>query len=312
MTWNPAKHSIVIDDNMRGELYNIGYLIGGNIGEEKIDRLIQLYKSKHSLNSTEGGMFYSLYSKDLEYRKIIHDEINTILLPFYNRFFSDFKSVINSFIVKTPGPHSDFTLHQDSTGLDENKFSPLSIWIPLQDTDIKNGALCVVPKTHHFFHPYRGISFPSPFTEYEATVRKYLVPISLKAGDMLMFDNRLVHYSHINYSASERIVVMSGLFPTSADILSVYKDMDMPNSPIEIYKQKDDFLLTNTAFFENCTARPYQGTVIQKIYEQLEGKTVYDFLSWAKQSNVSQTNIDCLLENKTNMKIISEPKYYSS
>jgi hypothetical protein len=307
MTWNPAKHSIVIDNQMREELYNIGYLICGNIGDQNIERLIQLYKSKHSFSGTEGGMFYSLYSKNLEYRKIIHDEINAILLPFYNRFFSDFKSVINSFIIKTPGPHSDFTLHQDSTGLDENKFSPLSIWIPLQDTCIENGTLCVVPKTHHFFHPYRGISFPSPFFEYEATVRKYLVPINLKAGDMLMFDNRLVHYSHLNYSNSERIVVMSGLFPTSADILSVYKDTDTPNSPIEIYKQKEDFLLTNIAFFENCTARPYQGTVIQKINEPLEKKTVYDFLRWAKQSGINQTNIDCLLNDKIKMNIISEP-----
>jgi hypothetical protein len=100
---------------------------------------------------------------------------------------------------------------------------------------------------------------------------------------------------------------MSGLFPTSADILSVYKDTDTPNSPIEIYKQKEDFLLTNIAFFENCTARPYQGTVIQKINEPLEKKTVYDFLRWAKESGVNQTNIDCLLNDKINMNIISEP-----
>jgi hypothetical protein len=219
----------------------------------------------------------------------------------------NYKTVINSFIVKVPGPNSDFTLHQDSTGLDEYKYSPLSAWIPLQDTDLNNGTLCVVPKSHAFFHPYRGISFSSPFKSYESLLRRYLVPVNLKAGDILLFDNRLVHYSHLNNANEERVVVMSGLFPKEAEIISVYKDESDDNAPLEIYRQSEDFLITNTAFYENCTARPYRGEIIEKIYEPLENKTIYDFLSWASKENIQPTNIPQLLDTKFNMNIISEP-----
>lgn len=130
-----------------------------------------------------------------------------------------------------------------------------------------------MPKTHGFFHPYRGISFSAPFKNYEDLLKRYLVPIDLKAGDILLFDNRLVHYSHLNNSHQPRVVVMSGIFPIEAEIISVYKDENTPNSPIEIYQQTDDFLVTNTAFYENCTARPYRGEIVEKIEAPLEETT---------------------------------------
>lgn len=307
MNWTPIPHTIVKDQGLRETLHTQGYAVNGNIGEENLRNLKALYTELHQFSSNEGGMFYSLYSDDIDYRRKVYDKIRGILSPLYDSKFSNYKSVINSFIVKLKGPNSDFTLHQDSTGLNEEKYSPLSLWIPLQDTKLENGTLCVIPKTHKFFHPLRGVSFASPFKSYEATLKKYLVPIELNAGDILMFDNRLVHYSHLNLSESERIIVMSGLFPKEADILSVYKNESIPNAPYEIFKQSEDFLITNEAFYNNCTERPYRGVVIKEIHEELEAKTVYDFLSWAKKEAIEATNIPALTESKLTMHIVSEP-----
>ena len=307
MSWKPLPHKIVKNNDFRTDLHETGYRIAGNIGVDILSSLKNLYKKLHALKALEGGMFYSLYSNDIDYRKKVHSEIESILKPIYDNLFDDYKTVINSFIVKIPGPKSDFTLHQDSTGLDEFKYSPLSAWIPLQDTNLNNGTLCVIPKTHEFFSPYRGISFAPPFAQYETVLRKYLVPIDLKAGDILLFDNRLVHYSHLNNSNMERVVVMSGIFPSEADILSVYKDENILNAPLEIYRQSDDFLITNTAFYENCTARPYRGEVIEKVYDLASQKTVYDFLSWASKEGVKATDITQLTEVNLNMQIVSEP-----
>lgn len=307
MNWKPVKHTVVNDEAIQNTLLNVGYIVAGNIGKDKVLSLNGLYEISHQFKSEKGGMFYSLYSRDIDYRVRVDKEISNILKPFYDSIFSDYKTVINSFIVKVAGPGSDFTLHQDSTGLDEYKYSPLSAWIPLQDTTLENGTLCLIPKTHRFFHPYRGISFATPFAEYENVLRKYLVPINLKAGDVLLFDNRLVHYSHLNSSETERVVVMSGIFPKEAAILSVYKDEGVADSPIEIYRQSEDFLITNTAFYENCTARPYRGEIIQKITKPLEKRTVYDFMSWASKEQLVQTNIEELINTTISMNIISEP-----
>lgn len=165
MEWTPIKHEIVKNNNSKEILHNLGYLIDGNIGQENILKIKKVFEKYHKVKSKNGGMFYSLYSLDLKYRNNVHQDLGEILLPFFEEKFQNYRSVINSFIVKFNGEESAFTLHQDSTSLDEEKFSPLSIWIPLQDTSLENGCLCVIPKSHKFFYPYRGISFQSPFSK---------------------------------------------------------------------------------------------------------------------------------------------------
>ncbi len=306
MTWEPKLHEIVIDDNIRQQLHDTGFVVHGNIGAANIEKLLKLYEGLHHFNAPQGGMFYSLYSDDIDYRRKVHNEIGELLKPVYDRYFENYKSVINSFIVKIPGPQSEFTLHQDSSGLDELKYSPLSLWIPLQDTTLENGALCVVPKTHGYFYPYRGISFTAPFKDFEDLMRSYLLPIDLKAGDILMFDNRLVHYSHLNETNLPRIVVMSGLFPARADIEVSYRDESLTGSQIEIYRQTEDFLITNTAFYNNCTARPSRGEKVREV-PPLQKKSISDFVNFAAQNGIKQTNIDCLVNIKNSLNILSEP-----
>ncbi|MFN8321333.1 MAG: phytanoyl-CoA dioxygenase family protein [Chitinophagales bacterium] len=306
MNWTPQLHKIIKSNELRNTLHEEGCAVEGNIGAENIYKLYSLYEELHHFNTPQGGNFYSLYSDDLAYRKKVHDTIGQVLYPVYNLIFENYKSVINSFIIKVPGPQSEFTLHQDSSGLDELKHSPLSLWIPLQDTTLENGTLCVVPKSHRFFYPYRGISFAAPFAQYEDLLRTYLRPIHLKAGDLFMFDNRLVHYSHLNKSTANRVVVMSGLFPVEAGIESCYQDESVTDSPIEIYSQTEDFLLTNTAFFNDCTARPTRGEVVRKI-SSLPAKSKYDWMSFAAANEVSQTFIDELINVKHAMNIVSEP-----
>lgn len=306
MNWTPQKHSIIKSESLKNTIHENGYTVEGNIGAENIDKLLALYKELHNFNTPQGGNFYSLYSNDIVYRKKVHDTIGKILYPLYDTLFTNYKSVINSFIIKVPGPESEFTLHQDSTGLDEMKYSPLSLWIPLQDTNLENGTLCLLPKSHRFFHPYRGISFASPFHHFEDLLRTYLIPLELKAGDIVMFDNRTVHYSHLNKSNADRVVVMSGLFPKEAEIEACYRDESNPDNPIEVYRMEEDFLLTNTAFFNDCTARPTRGNVVRTV-PPVADKSMYDFMSYAAANRVQQTLIDELVNIGHTMNIVSEP-----
>lgn len=306
MSWTPKLHTIIKSQSLQNKIHENGYTIEGNIGEEKLAKLYGLYKELHQFKAPEGGNFYSLYSDDISYRKRVHDTIGEIMDPLYDSLFTNYKSVINSFIIKVPGPQSEFTLHQDSTGLDEMQYSSLSIWIPLQDTNLENGTLCIIPKSHRFFHPYRGISFSSSFAHFEDLLRTYLVPLDLKAGDIVLFDNRTVHYSHLNKSNADRVVVMSGLYPKEANIEMCYRDESNPNNPIEIYQMEEDFLLTNTAFFKDCTARPARGRVVKTV-PPVEDKSAYEFMSYAATNNVQQTNISELVNIKHTMNIVSEP-----
>lgn len=307
MNWIPQKIDIVKDESLKAQLFDEGYCIDGNIGPDLLKKLQAVYKKHHKVKTENGGMFYSLYSLDLTYRKLVNEEIGALMKELYGKKFENYKTVLNSFIIKYPGEESAFTLHQDSTSLDESKYSALSVWIPLQDTNLENGCLCVVPKSQKIFYPYRGISFPTPFSNIESVVRDYLVPINMKAGDILLFDNRMVHFSPENNSKEPRVVVMSGLFPKEAKILNCYKDELNPSGPLEIYEQKDDFLLVNTKFFHDCRARPTLGIKREEIHVELPDFTAEEFIKKAEELGLKRTNIPKLEERERVMHTVSEP-----
>ncbi len=308
MLWENLSYSVVKDKEINAKLASDGFVVAGNVGQQALQELRNVHLSNHDFEVNQGGMFYSVYSLDIPYRKRIFKEIDAILSSVYTLLFQNFKPVLHSFIVKVNGDNSEFTLHQDSTGLDEFQFSPLSVWIPLQDTQLENGCLCVVPHSHRIKVPYRGISFEGPFQNISETVRQYLQPIPMKAGDILLFDNRILHYSPANESTEDRVVVMSGIFPKNATILSCYQDTTIENAPIEIYEQAPDFLLTGENFYHDCTIRPTTGSIIKKVESFNTPFSDKDFLEFTNKVGLKPLSIDLLQNNNLKMHIISEPK----
>lgn len=268
------KNNIISDNEIKEELKNKGYSIA-KIESDFLKKLTLIFEQNHSFNEDVGSMFYSVYSQNIHYRRKINIEIDNILKPFYDNLFNNYKTVLNSFIVKTPGKGSEFQPHQDSTGLDETIYSPLSIWIPLDDVNESNGCIFLIPKSHHLAPIYRGISMKPNFESIKNEIREFFVPIPLKKGEILIFDNRLIHTSSENISGKDRIVVMSGIFPKEARLISCY--LDKKNNEIEIYEQLDDFLIENKNFYFNCTERPYLGTLIKKVPNDINELKISDF-----------------------------------
>jgi hypothetical protein len=304
--WKPAEQKVVRNQQNKLDLERTGYTVPYTLERQKLSQLKELYTQTHNFNLDSGGMFYSVYSQDLQYRKHVHEKINEILKEVYDELFEDYKIVISSFIVKVNGPDSAFSIHQDSTGLDEMTYSPLSVWIPLQDTTIENGCLAVIPQSFKLFSPYRGISFPEPFQNIKEEIRHYLQPIELKAGDVLLFDNRLVHYSPPNNSCQDRVVVMSGIFPKNAQVISCYKDINSKNNEIEIYEQNEEYLLTFKNFFHDCTCRPETGVLSQRVNWPINDMNKDSFINLAKENKIPKISHPKLVENfKSN--IVPEP-----
>lgn len=262
--WTPASHRIIKDEAMQQQIADKGYVIVDLDDPTIADKLEAIYKTHHKVKPENGGMFYSVYSLDTDYRKAVHDDVGEVLQPFFDKWLTDYKSVLNSFIIKHPGPRSEFNLHQDSTGLNEWKDSPLSFWMPLQDTTIANGCMWFVPGSQKWFSPYRGISFNAMFDEHKDLLQPYLVPIELKKGQALFFDNRIVHLSGTNESDQARAIIMSGIFPSDVNIISCYRDTAV-DGPLEIYQQEEDYLIQGKNFYIDCTARPKTGFKVAEV-----------------------------------------------
>lgn len=262
--WKPVPHTVFKDTSLKNEVHEKGYTIVPFLSSVQIEALRTLYKKEHNLEMQNGGMFYSLYSKDLEYRKRIHNEIANIVLPSFEKYFINYKNIVNIFITKASGNESEFYVHQDSTALNELEHSALSIWIPLQDITHDNGALGVIEKTHSFFSPFRGITIKQPFQSIQSTLKEYLKPIYLKAGEAILFDSRIIHNSLPNISGSDRLVALCGVFPKEASYLTCYKGPE-PNSKIELIQEEDNFILENKSFYYDCHSRPLAGSVVAEI-----------------------------------------------
>lgn len=306
--WSPLPHSIIKDPSIKEEINHHGFKIVDCLDQFQIQQLKDIFQEEHDFKMGDGGMFYSMYSRDKEYRSRVHHKIKDVLEPVLDQFFCEYKNVINAFVVKLPGERSEFYLHQDTTGLDEFKYSPLSLWIPLQDISQENGALSLVPKSHWFFSPYRSVTLPFPFKEIAGTVKKYLKPIFMKTGEVLFFDNRVVHNSALNKSTEPRIAIICGLFPKEAPFRTIYNDPNKKEKALSIYEHDENYLLEYEHFFYDCTSRPESGAIVDQVDNDFPNMTAAQFEQLCKINDIESVQALQHVENTTaNCELIAEP-----
>jgi len=287
--WEPVPHHFVKSAPLRATLHEEGLAVQPFLSPDQLLALRRLYEQEHQLeNSDQGGMFYSVYSQDTPYRRRVHEAIQAILQPALDALLTDYRTVLNSFIIKMNGPASEFALHQVTTGLDETQYSSLSLWIPLEDITEQNGALCVVKRSHHLFSPYRSISFPPPYAGIKHTIKDYLEPVFMKAGEALLFDNRLLHYSLPNRSDHNRVIVMCGIFPQEAPVVTCFKSPGDPR--IELIQHEDDFMINYPNFFVDCHQKPTVGQTIGYVADTYGPMTEKAFLRACREHGIQKTN----------------------
>lgn len=307
LNWQPVKHIVFKDNALRDVIHTRGYSTFEALSEEQLQRLHTLFQEEHSFDVKDGGMFYSMYSRDKAYRMRVHETIAEILAPTLESYFKDYKNVVNAFVVKLPGEKSEFYVHQDTTAVDEFLFSPLSLWIPLHDITPENGALAVIEKTHWFFSPYRGVSFAFPFKNINDTIKKYLKPVYMKAGEILCFDNRIIHNSLANTSDQPRIAVICGIFPKEANFQTCYRE-PKENSPIELYSHDDNYMMDYPHFFYNCTDRPHfgeKGKIVSTIFPEMGAE---EFEEICALNEIEVVNaLEGAEATTTNCQLIAEP-----
>ena len=105
---------------------------------------------------------------------------------------------------KPPGARGQ-ALHQDNFYLQVSPGTCLAAWVPLDDADVENGGLFVVPGSH-----LGAIQCPhvadltKSFTTEEVDVPDGTLPVAveLNRGDVLFFNGSLIHGSYPNTSST--------------------------------------------------------------------------------------------------------------
>ena len=113
----------------------------------------------------------------------------------------------------------------------------LYLWIPLTDTDARNGTLHVVPGSHRFANkrplparPCRPSTMPSTDV-HEASVR-----LDCRAGDLVLMVSGVIHHSPPTSSDEVRLAAHGILIPVDVPLVFYYADDDTPQGQVECYE----------------------------------------------------------------------------
>lgn len=282
-----APYVTIKDSIIANELMEQGYSIVSLNELVDLDEIYDLYKNSHVFTSGSGGTFWSIYSQDIAYKQKVHDALGKIMGPLLHHYFTNFKTMINAFVVKVVGKNSYMHLHRDTTAMNETLFSPISLWLPLNTVDEDNGALFVVPKSHHLSPLYRAVTIPADYRDIEDICWQYAKKIFLQKGQAVIFDPRILHFSSPNISAENRVAIVSSIFHYSAALQICY--LDNSKNEIEIYEQEDKFMIENQKFLINYLDKPAVGKLIKQLPFIDNPLSKPFFTNWCETNNLEKT-----------------------
>ncbi|MDB5282616.1 MAG: hypothetical protein JWO06_1691 [Bacteroidota bacterium] len=217
-----------------------------------IDDLLKIFWELHPDIKAQGFQSSS-YSNDFKYKKECSDRITDIYKKHFERIFKNYRPFGSAFLFKQPDEYSELPIHQDWTIVDEEKFVALNIWVPLCDTDENNGTLFVLPGSQYgIVKAIRCPTLPMFFEGSEQLMIQNSIPMKAKAGEAIILNQSIVHYSPPNKSDKIRIAITSGVMSAEPKMNFHYRTPEM----------KDDFLISFENFFANIYNRPAMGKSI--------------------------------------------------
>ncbi len=265
-TWGNIAQ-VFQDDERHTQFQRDGYVVVDFLGATELEAVRKVYAGYHP--EPEPGFFTTTFNQDVGHRTAVHNDIRVTIEHRVDHFFRDHKIYFCSFISKAPGPKSELILHQDMSLVDESKYNGINIWCPLVDLTPENGAIQVLKGSHRIYPTYRGSSLPDIYDGVEQAVKDRMESLYLKAGQAVIFDQSIMHYSPPNLSDAVRPVINTFVTHREAEIVICWTNKEEMPGEVELFRQDEDFMLKYQNFGADIFNRPGIG-------ENL-GRVPYDF-----------------------------------
>jgi ectoine hydroxylase-related dioxygenase (phytanoyl-CoA dioxygenase family) len=217
-----------------------GYAVVPFLNAEEVKALTNFFYANHA--QLPDGMYASSHAPDFSFRQKMNEEIKRVCKRAVDVTFQNATPLGATFMVKSKGENGSLHPHQDWNIVDETEYNSYNIWLPLVDVNEKNGTLLILPNSHTIYKNIRGLNIPSSFEKVEKEIWQYLIPISMRAGEALVYDHRLLHASGVNKTDTPRLVIVYGVIPSAATMRYYYGRDGM----IEEYDCTADFYFNET------------------------------------------------------------------
>lgn len=231
-----------------------GYAVFPLLNETEVAELNSYYESLQLKDEKGFGFHVSMDNGDKEMCRRTREKIWGVALPRLAEHLKDFKPFVASYVVKETNPKGVVPAHQDWSFVDreEDGYSSITCWIALVDTHIDNGGMGVIRGSHKFMQNHRPSPSPQcpvPLSEHMFSIFPYLHTVDVKAGEVLMFDNRTFHASPPNTSGTVRLAAGVGVTQQGAQLVHYYMKPDGTFKTMLRYNVDEEFYLK----YENAT-----------------------------------------------------------
>jgi hypothetical protein len=207
---------------------------GGRLGPEN-----ENYKSNKEITYD-----FTFIDKSITYKKDVFSIITEIFNKKHKSILQNYKPIIANFIRKKDNG-GEVPLHQNWAFVEEMRCTSVSIWCPLTTSNRQNGTLEVVPGSHKRFGKTRGPMILSELSEIEnEIIEKHMIPLELKAGDIVILDDSIVHYSSPNKTDELRLAIQLILIPEEENSIHHYYNTTKNNGKVEVLEVDHDFYMS--------------------------------------------------------------------
>jgi ectoine hydroxylase-related dioxygenase (phytanoyl-CoA dioxygenase family) len=206
---------------------------------------------------TDPGFDSTILSSDCRLRAAVHEAIRSVIELPLRAMLGDYRIAVCTFARKRAGcADGEVPMHQDWSFVDESRYASFGVWCPLADVDLANGCLQVVRGSHATDHPPRAACSPFLYPGLVTELReRFLTAVPMRAGQAMLFDNRLFHCSPVNRSAADRVAATAVLIPMQARLRYYHAPDRRAPHKVEVFEVEDSFYLSHHA-----PGRPAQGT----------------------------------------------------
>lgn len=219
-----------------------GYAVLKLLSNEDISQLMKLYQSIEVESIFDFQV--SNYEKNPEKNKFIDSEIKKILVPKLDSYFQNYRTLLGFFYIKFATNNSSFYIHKDWNIVDESKYHSIHIWIPLIDTNQKNGNLFFCPfdyiSNKKTYRGSPGFEYPAPNFFTKQINKYYQKDIYTNIGQAICFKHNMTHGSRTNNTETVRVAAGISLIFDGAPMVHYHQNQ---NNEIYEYEVDDNFYL---------------------------------------------------------------------
>lgn len=218
-----------------------GYVVLNMLEPDAIHKLLSYGKG---LKNAKTADFYTTISDD-KVRVEADNLIRQFAEPAINKRLANFDLLFATFMTKRRSIGGKIGMHVDWQFVEEPQFLSINTWIALHDINFWSGGLQVIPQTHKAIIQLRGPNYIF-FNSFKTTLKPK--KITLKAGQAIMYDSRLLHASGYNFLMNMRVVASALLIPAEAEPVYVFFNPDDSTKPYYMKKVSKDFYLHKCSF----------------------------------------------------------------